>query len=38
VLGGSLTAIAGLVSTTDICIPSLIYRTFFGFPPRRNTS
>lgn len=38
VLGGSLTAIAILVSTTDICIPSLIYRTVFGFPPRRDIS
>lgn len=36
VLGGSLTAVAVLVSTTDICIPSLIYRTVFGFPPRRG--
>lgn len=36
VLGGSLTAIAVLVSTTDICIPSLMYRTIFGFPSRRE--
>lgn len=35
VLGGLLTAVATLVSTTDICIPSLIYRSVFGFPPRR---
>jgi hypothetical protein len=36
VLGGLLTAVALLVSTTDVCIPSLVYRTIFGFPPRRN--
>jgi Domain of unknown function (DUF4395)/leucine-zipper of insertion element IS481 len=35
VLGGFVTAVATLVSTTDICIPSLIYRSLFGFPPRR---
>jgi hypothetical protein len=33
-LGGALTAVGLLVSTTDVCIPSLIYRTLFGFPPR----
>jgi hypothetical protein len=33
-LGGALTAVGLLVSTTDVCIPSLIYRTIFGFPPR----
>lgn len=33
-LGGLLTGVAVLVSATDICIPSLIYRTVFGFPPR----
>ena len=33
-LGGFLTGVAVLVSTTDICIPSLIYRFVFGFPPR----
>ncbi len=33
-LGGALTAVGLLVSTTDICIPSLIYRTIFGFHPR----
>jgi Domain of unknown function (DUF4395) len=33
-LGGALTSVALLVSTTDICIPSLIYRSIFGFPPR----
>ena len=30
VLGGLLTAVALLVSTTDICIPSMIYRAIFG--------
>jgi hypothetical protein len=34
VLGGMLTLVGLLVSTTDICIPSLIYRTMFGFPPK----
>ena len=32
-LGGVLTAVALLVSTTDICIPSMIYRSIFGWPP-----
>jgi hypothetical protein len=35
-LGGSLLAVAVLVSTTDICIPSLVYRSIFGFPQRRE--
>lgn len=35
-LGGLLVATGTLVSTTDICIPSLVYRTVFGFPPRRG--
>jgi hypothetical protein len=35
VLGGMLTGVSALVGTTDICIPSLIFRTIFGFPPRR---
>lgn len=30
ILGASLTATALLVSTTDICIPSIIYRALFG--------
>ncbi len=30
VLGGSLTAVALLVSTTHFCIPSLIYNTVAG--------
>lgn len=34
-LGGMLTAVAALVATTDICIPSLMYRTLSGFPARR---
>ena len=34
VLGGMLTFVGLLVSTTDICIPSLIYRTMFGFPSK----
>lgn len=33
VLGGLLTLVGSLVSTTDICIPSLIFRMIFGFPP-----
>jgi hypothetical protein len=32
-LGGGLTCVVLLVSTTDICIPSLIYRSIFGWPP-----
>ncbi len=35
VSGGILTGVAALVATTDICIPSLIYRSIFGFPQRR---
>lgn len=38
VLGGLLTAIATLVATTDICIPSLIFRGACGFPPKRGDS
>lgn len=34
VLGGMLTLVGLLVSTTDICIPSLIFRSIFGFPPK----
>ena len=30
VLGGLLTLVALLVSTTDICIPSMIYQAIFG--------
>ena len=35
-LGGVLTFVALLVSTTDICIPSLIYRSIFGWPRARD--
>lgn len=35
VLGGTLTAVALLVSTTDICVPSMIYRFF---SPGRRTA
>ena len=35
ILGGSLTFVALLVSTINFCIPSIIYRSIFGFPPRR---
>jgi len=34
-LGGALTFVVLLVSTTDICIPSLIYRSIFGWPRAR---
>jgi hypothetical protein len=36
-LGGALTFVVLLVSTTDICIPSLIYRSMFGWPRARET-
>lgn len=35
-LGGMLTFVVLLVSTTDICIPSMIYRSIFGWPPARD--
>ena len=35
-LGGVLTFVALLVSTTNICIPSLIYRSIFGWPRARD--
>jgi hypothetical protein len=38
VLGWLLTGVAVLVSTTDICIPSLVYRMIFGFPRQRDHS
>jgi hypothetical protein len=38
VLGGLLTGVAALVSTTDVCIPSLVYRSIFGFPRRRDAA
>jgi Domain of unknown function (DUF4395) len=34
ILGGLLVLVAGLVSTIHYCIPSLIYRSIFGFPPK----
>lgn len=37
-LGSVLTAVAVLVSTVDVCIPSLVYRSVFGFPPSRGPS
>jgi hypothetical protein len=40
VLGGMLSVVGLLVSTVDICIPSLIFRSIFGFPPdsRKHTT
>jgi hypothetical protein len=35
-LGGILTSVALLVGTTDICIPSIVYRSIFGWPPARE--
>ena len=35
ILGGSLTFVALLVSTINFCIPSIIYKSIFGFPPKR---
>ena len=35
-LGGMLTFVTLLVSTTDICIPSMIYRSIFGWPHARD--
>jgi hypothetical protein len=35
-LGGALTAVALLVSTIDFCIPSMIYRSLFGWPAKRE--
>jgi hypothetical protein len=37
ILGASLTFVGLLVSTIDFCIPSMIYRSIFGFPPKRST-
>jgi Domain of unknown function (DUF4395) len=34
-LGGALTVVVLLVSTTDVCIPSLIHRSLFGWPRAR---
>lgn len=33
IVGGMLCVVGLLVSTIDFCIPSLIYRSIFGFPP-----
>lgn len=38
VLGGALTAVALLVATTDICIPSMIYRFIFDRPGETSQS
>lgn len=35
-LGGSLTFVGLLVSTINFCIPSIIYRSIFGFPLKRE--
>jgi hypothetical protein len=35
-LGGVLTFVVLLAGTTDICIPSLIYRSIFGWPRARD--
>ena len=32
VLGGALTSVALLVGTTDICLPSMMYRSILGWP------
>jgi hypothetical protein len=37
ILGGLLTLVGLLVGTIDFCIPSLIYRTIFGFPPKTRS-
>jgi hypothetical protein len=35
-LGGMLTFMVLLASASDICIPSMIYRSIFGWPPARD--
>ena len=35
VLGWMLVPVATLVGTTNLCIPSYVFRSVFGFPPRR---
>jgi hypothetical protein len=35
-LGSVLTFVVLLAGTTDICIPSMIYRSIFGWPRARN--
>lgn len=37
ILGGMLVFIGLLVSTIHFCIPSIIYRSIFGFPPRSGS-
>ena len=37
-LGFALTGVGLLVGTTDICIPSMIYRAMFGGPTSRELS
>jgi hypothetical protein len=37
-LGGVLTLVVSLVATMDLCIPSMIYRSIFGWPPARDTN
>jgi hypothetical protein len=37
VLGGTLVIVGLLVSTVDICIPSMIYRALFGWSDRDGT-
>jgi len=34
ILGANLVIVAGLVGTIHFCIPSLIFRSIFGFPPK----
>jgi hypothetical protein len=36
ILGALLVLVAVLVSTIHFCIPSLIYRSLFGFPPAKD--
>jgi hypothetical protein len=36
-LGGMLVAVGALVSATDICLPSMVYRAVFGWPRKRDT-
>jgi len=35
-LGGVLTLVVLLAATTDVCIPSMIYRSIFGWPRGRH--
>ena len=35
-LGGMLTFVVLLAGTTDICVPSMIYRSIFGWPRARD--